>query len=86
MLGISVDHIYSLNVFETTVGTLPYPLVSDWHKKVVQDYDVFNTEDELAIRSCFLINKNGELVFKNEAFIADNQDHYNQVYDACKKL
>lgn len=86
VLGISVDQIYSLNVFEATIGTLPYPLLSDWHKSIVKKYDVYNEKDEIAIRSCFLINKQGELVYKNEAFVADKKDDYDAVYEACQQL
>lgn len=81
-----MDHIFAQNVFETSLGTLPYPLISDWHKKTVKKYHVFKEKDEVAQRSCFLINKKGELVYKNEEFEAGNKEHYDRVYEECNLL
>ncbi|SDO11642.1 AhpC/TSA family protein [Alkalicoccus daliensis] len=86
VLGISVDHIYAQNVFETTLGTLPYPLLSDWRRKAVKSFGVFEEEDGIAKRSCFLINKEGKLVYKNEAFKADDSEHYKELLTACDQL
>lgn len=86
VLGISVDHIYAQNVFETTLGTLPYPLLSDWRRKAVKSFDVFKEADGIADRSCFLIDKEGKLVYKNESFKADKPEHYSELLEACDQL
>jgi peroxiredoxin len=76
---VSVDHIYSHNVFEASLGTLPYPLLSDWFKETARAYGVLNEEDLTAKRSVFIINKNGDIVYKNTAFKADVHEDY----EAC---
>ncbi|SDH39258.1 AhpC/TSA family protein [Alteribacillus persepolensis] len=85
VLGISVDHIYSQNVFEASLGTLPYPLLADWHKTTVKKYGVFHDENETAIRSCFLVDKNGIIDFVNTSFQADNKQHYEEIIARCKQ-
>lgn len=86
ILGISVDHIFAQNVFETTLGTLPYPLLSDWRRKAVRDYDIINEKDMVAYRSCFLISKEGKLVYKNENFDTDSMEDYEEIMNFCRKL
>lgn len=78
-----MDHIYSQNVFEASLGTLPYPLLADWHKTTVKKYYVFNQEDKIAIRSCFLIDKNGIIIYANPAFDPNNKDNYEEIISAC---
>ena len=73
-------------MFETTLGTLPYPLLSDWRRKSVKDYEVLNDKDMVAYRSCFLISKEGKLVYKNENFDAEKMEHYEEVINYCRKV
>lgn len=86
MLAISVDQIYSHNVFSASLGTLPYPLLSDWHKETVKKYDVYDKENEVAIRSCFLVDKDGLLVYQNTGFDASNHRDYERLLAECEKL
>lgn len=86
ILAISVDQIYSHNVFAASLGTLPYPLLSDWHQTAVNEYGVFNEKDEVAIRSCFLVDKKGEIVLQNKEFNANQPDDYEQILRACASL
>ncbi|TYR73598.1 redoxin domain-containing protein [Rossellomorea vietnamensis] len=86
ILAIGVDHIFSHNVFEASLGTLPYPLLSDWHKETVKKYGVFHEKDEVAIRSCFLIDKKGEIVYKDVDFNPRNQKVYEGLLKECGKL
>ncbi|WP_374701246.1 hypothetical protein [Thalassobacillus sp. C254] len=61
-------------------------MLSDWHKETARKYNVYDEKDEIAKRSCFLINKNRELVYKNEQFVADKTEDYERVYEECKNL
>jgi peroxiredoxin len=85
-LAISADHIYSHNVFSASLGMLPYPLLSDWHKQTIKAYNVFNEEKEIAKRSVFLVNQEGVIVFKNTEFAANNRAHYEEVFAEMEKL
>lgn len=86
VLGISVDHIHSHRVFAASMGTLPYPLLSDWHKQTVKNYEVFNEKGEVAIRSVFVINKVGVITYINTSFKADKKEDYEGVFDELAKL
>ncbi len=68
------------------MGTLPYPLLSDWHKETVKSYSVFNAKGETAVRSVFVINQEGILTYQNTSFKADNLQHYQAVFDELEKL
>ncbi len=86
MLAISVDHIHSHNVFAASLGTLPYPLLSDWHRQTVKDYKVFNEKGEVAVRSVFVVNKEGVICFTNTSFKADKKEDYEAVFMELEKL
>jgi peroxiredoxin len=86
VLGISVDHIHSHRVFAASMGTLPYPLLSDWHRQTVRDYKVFNEKGEVAIRSVFVVDKEGTISYINTSFKADRKEDYEAVFSALEKL
>lgn len=86
VIAISVDHIHSHRVFEASMGTLPYPLVSDWHKQTTKNYGVFNEKGETAIRSVFVIDKEGSLTYLNTEFIADKKEAYEAVFIELERL
>jgi peroxiredoxin len=86
VLAISVDHIHSHRVFAASMGTLPYPLLSDWHKKTVNDYHVYNAKGEVAKRSVFVVDKNGVITYLNTSFKADKQEDYEAVFSELERL
>lgn len=86
VLAISVDHIHSHRVFGASMGMLPYPLLSDWHKKMAKDYKVFNLNGETAIRSVFVVNKEGVITYLNTSFKADKKEDYEAVFAELGKL
>jgi peroxiredoxin len=86
VLAISVDHIHSHRVFAASMGTLPYPLVSDWHKQTVKNYDVFNEKGETAIRSVFVVNKARVITYVNTSFKADKKEDYEAVFSELERL
>jgi peroxiredoxin len=86
VLAISVDHIHAHKVFAASLGTLPYPLVADWHKQTVKNYKVFNEKGEVAIRSVFVVDKNGKISYINTSFKADKEEDYEAVFSELEKL
>lgn len=81
-----MDHIYAHNVFAASLGTLPYPLLSDWFKTTAEDYGVLNKENLTAERSVFLIDKEGIIRYKNTEFDANDRDQYLEVFKYCQDL
>lgn len=65
---------------------LPYPLLSDWHRQTIKDYKVYNEKGGVAIRSVFVINKDGGITYLNTSFKADKKDDYEAVFSELEKL
>lgn len=86
MLTASVDHIYALNVFNASLGMLPYPLLSDWHQTTAEDYGIRDEKMEVAKRTVFVIDKQGKLRFQNLEFKAQESGHYEEVLRQLEKL
>lgn len=86
VVAISADHIHSHRVFAASMGTLPYPLVSDWFKETIKAYKVFNEKGGVAIRSVFVVNKEGVITYINTSFKADNKEDYESVFNELEKL
>lgn len=85
-MGISADHVHAHHVFAASLGTLPYPLLSDWHKQTIKGYKVFNEKGEVAIRSVFVVNKAGVITYLNTSFKADKKEDYEAVFTELGKL
>lgn len=68
------------------MGTLPYPLVSDWRRQTIKDYNVFNEKGEVAIRSVFVVNRDGIITYINTSFNADKKEDYEAVFSELEKL
>ena len=66
VLGISVDHIHAHRVFAASLGTLPYPLVSDWFRELVHQYGIFNEKSHTAKRCVVVIDKDGIIRYIGE--------------------
>ena len=66
VLGISTDARATQTAFSTSLGNIPYPVLSDFHPKgeVAKAYGVFNEERGTANRSVFVIDKEGIVRFK----------------------
>lgn len=81
-----MDHIHSHRVFAASMGTLPYPLLSDWFKQTVKSYYVFNEKGGTAIRSVFVVDKAGVITYINTSFKADKKEDYEAVFNTLEKL
>ena len=66
VLGISVDGIFSHKAFKEANG-IQYPLLSDWDKTVIKDYDIVHEDfvgmKEVAKRSVFVVDADMTIVF-----------------------
>ncbi|CEG27076.1 2-cys peroxiredoxin [Bacillus sp. B-jedd] len=85
-MAISADHIHSHRVFAASMGTLPYPLLSDWTKQTIKDYKVFNEKGGVAKRSVFIINQKGDIAYANTSFKADRKEDYEAVFEELSKI
>jgi peroxiredoxin len=58
ILGISVDTRFSNGEFGKQLG-LTFPLLSDFKKKVVKDYGIYDVVGEYGTRATFVVDKEG---------------------------
>ena len=84
VLGISTDPRPAQTACAAALGSLPYPLLSDFypHGQVAQLYGVFNDARGVALRSVFLIDTAGVVRFKRvyqSAADIDRQELLDQV-------
>jgi peroxiredoxin len=68
------------------MGTLPYPLASDWQRQTIKDYKVYNEKGGVAIRSVFVVNRDGVITYTNTSFKADKKEDYEAVFSELQKL
>ncbi|MDZ7719190.1 MAG: redoxin domain-containing protein [Balneolaceae bacterium] len=74
ILGISVDSFFTLKEFKRS-NNLPFPLVSDFNKKVSRQFGVLNEDyfgmNGVAKRAAFVINSEGVVEYSE---IVENSD------------
>jgi peroxiredoxin len=58
VLGVSVDSVPTNRAFAKQIG-ITFPLLSDFQRKVSEEYGVLNPEHGFANRTTFVISKNG---------------------------
>ncbi len=66
VLGISTDPQPVQAAYATSLGSLPYPLLSDFypHGQVAQLYDIFDQETGVSKRAVFIIDRDGIVRFR----------------------
>ena len=66
VLGISTDPRPTQTAFAASLGSVPYPILADFHPKgkVAELYDVYNEERGTANRAVFIIDKEGTVRWK----------------------
>jgi len=61
VLGISVDSVHSHKAWqEGSLGKINFPLLSDFHKKMSEDYGVLLEDEGVALRGTFIIDPYGK--------------------------
>ena len=66
VLGISVDPKPVQTAFSASLGSIPYPVLGDFHPHgaVAQLYGIYNDENGRARRSVIIVDKQGTVRFK----------------------
>ena len=60
VLGVSVDSKYSHRAWvEGDLGTINFPLLSDFHRRMCEDYEVLIEEEGKSLRGTFIIDPKG---------------------------
>ena len=91
VVGVSVDSLFTLKIFSNTYN-LPFPLLSDFNKKVVKLYDVLQDPwagfgyKGVAKRAVFVLDQRGILRYKWVTDAPGNEPPYEEVTRAVQKL
>ncbi len=66
VLGISTDARPTQTAFAASVGSVPYPVLADFHPKaaVTTSYGIYNEQRGTADRAVFIIDRSGTVRWK----------------------
>lgn len=92
VIGVSVDSVHSHLAWrrmpreEGGIGDVPYPLVSDLDKSISRDYGVLLDKPSVALRGCFLIDREGIVrsIMVNDLPLGRNVDEVLRLLDALQ--
>jgi len=79
VLGISVDHLPTLRVFNAALAEFPFALLSDWHRGICRDYGVLDEEHQVARRTLMLCEGSALIRFVVPDF---HPDHHMDRFEA----
>ena len=82
VLGISVDSSPANNRFAQDIN-VTFPLLSDFKRKVVRDYGLFDEERGFGVRASFVVDKEGRIRHLEEGRSAIDPTG---AYEACNFL
>ena len=89
VFGISVDTFFALKAFHDQEH-LTFPLLSDFNKRVIRDYGVFNDDmiglQGIAKRAVFVLDKEGVVRHREVLDDARNEPDYQKVYAVAATL
>ena len=87
VLGISADSQHVQRAYSASLGTIPYPILSDFHPhgEVAKAYDVYMENAGAPRRSVFLIDKEGVLRHK-ETYTRATDIDIDDLVDRASKL
>src|SRR5258705_2602186 len=88
VLGISTDTFFTLKAW-ADAQHLTFPLLSDYNKTVIRQYDVVNPDmiglKDIAKRATFVIDRNGTVTYREILDDARNEPDYAKVTQALAK-
>ncbi len=65
VVGVSVDSVHSHKAWvEGALGKINFPLLSDFHKKMSNDYEVLDEDAGTACRGTFIVSPEGRLRYQ----------------------
>ena len=73
ILGISIDSVWCHKAFREARG-ITYDLLSDIHRKVVQQYDLFLPEGNIGRRATVIVDRNGKVAYFKEQPMKQERD------------
>jgi len=68
VLGISCDSHHAHRTYSTSLGNIPYPLLSDFHPhgQMIKSYGLWSEQRGTSNRAVIIVDKNGVIRFRRE--------------------
>ena len=85
VLGISTDSPFSHENWAKSLGGISYPLLSDMHRTASKDYGVYREDFNASNRVTFIIDKGGNVRYK-EAYGQGQLPDPDKILAEAKKL
>jgi glutaredoxin-dependent peroxiredoxin len=89
VLGVSVDSFFALKAWGDS-QKLPFPLLSDFNKTVIRQYDVVNPDmiglKDIAKRAVFVIDRSGVVRHREVLDDARNEPDYGKINQTLASL
>jgi peroxiredoxin len=79
-----MDSSFANKRYAEDIG-VKFPLLSDWHRKVVKDYGVYDDKSGYARRTTFVVDKDGTIQHIEEGRTAIDPTGAYQVCDLLNK-
>lgn len=86
VIGLSVDHLPALRVFDSAMSQFPFPLAADWHRGICRAYGVLNEESQVARRVLMLCDGSGIVRHTVDDFDPAQPDRLDQLMETARTL
>jgi peroxiredoxin len=86
VVGISVDHLPALRVFDAAQAQFPFPLAADWHRGICRAYGVLNEEQQTARRVLMLCDPDGAVRHVVDNFDPEKPAQLQGLVEAAHRL
>ena len=86
VVGISVDHLPALKVFDKALAEFPFPLAADWHRGICRQYGVLDEEQQVARRVLVLCDQGAIIRHVVDQFTPDQIQRLDQLIAAAARL
>jgi peroxiredoxin len=86
VVGVSVDHLPALKVFDAALAHFPFPLAADWHRSICRSYGVLDEEKQTARRVLLLGDREGKVAQVVDNFTPDQTDRLAELIAVAARL
>lgn len=86
VVGVSVDHLPALRVFDAAMAQFPFPLAADWHRGICRAYGVLDEEKQVARRVLMLCDEQTLVRHVVDDFKPDQTDRFEALLETARHL
>jgi len=84
VVGLSVDHVPALRVFDTALAGFPFALAGDWHRGICRQYGVLDETKQAARRVLMLFDREARVRHVIEDFDPEHPEPLEGLLQAAR--